>query len=434
MSSEEDIQKPSTEGQTEQLADQQSIDNKSIDEQTASRAPDGPEYSAAPAGVESGGTAARAHAWPGIVALLLALVAIAAAGWVAYQQAVPGADQDQRIQARMLEEQAAAISALRASMEEGELRDENLTSAQQSLASQVQRLEERSDRREMQLGELEQGLGRVDERSLGLTRTLEQVAQASADQTAGLADLRRRLEAAIEQMDATGDLQREIDRDLHRQILMLEAAGLLRSGQDMAELHGDWQAARRAFERARDRLGLVDDTRLEPARRALAREIEALEGIAGPDLNAELARLERLARESRAWPMQLKMPEASESRPGGSPEPGWRERLGQTFAALVQVERRDALGRDEAQFEAAREQVQLRLLAAELALLRRDKPALDGQLEAILRLIDEWFQPDATEIAGARAGLESLRQIELQPSPPELGAALDQLQTRLGDP
>jgi len=434
MSSEEDIQKRKAKDQTEPAADEKLTEEHRADQEPAEPESAEPESSADTASAAAPAQpVVRVRTWPGTVALLLALVAIAGTSWMAYQQAVTGAEQDQASQTLMLEEQAAVISALQASIEEGERRDEDLTTSQQSLDAEVQRLQERSDGREAQLGELAQGLGRVDERSLGMTRTMEQVAQASTDQTAELADLRRRLEAAIEQMDAAGDLQREIDRDLRRQMLLLEAAGLLRTGQDMAELQGDWQAARRAFERARDRLGLVDDPRLEPVRQALAREIDALDAIGGPDLNAELAQLERLGRESSAWPMQLQMPLASEAPQDESAERGWRERLGQTFGAMVQVERRDALGRDEEQFETAREKVQLRLLAAELALVRRDKPALDGQIEAILRLINEWFQTDAAEVEAARAGLEALMEIELQPSPPELGSALDQLQTRLSD-
>jgi uncharacterized protein HemX len=131
--------------------------------------------------------------------------------------------------------------------------------------------------------------------------------------------------------------------------------------------------------------------------------------------------------------MQISAGAAAEDTPEVSDEAGWRERLGQSLGALVRVERRDELGRDEAQFEAAREQVQLRLLAAELALTRRDPTALSGQIDAIVRLIDEWFQADASEVAAARSSLLALKAIDLQPSAPELGTALDQLQTRLSD-
>ncbi len=334
---------------------------------------------------------------------------------------------------RLMEQQSDAIAALQESIEQLEQQDESLASSQQSAQTEIQRLEERSDRREAQLGDLEQGLGRVDERSSAMTRTVEQAAQSSTDQAAELADLRRRLEAAVEQMDAAGDLERETDRELRRQILMLEAAGLLRMGQDMAELQGDWQAARRAYERARDRLGLVDDARLEPVRRALAREIEALKGFEGPDLNSARARLERWGRESRTWPMQLSAQSHSEEPAEDAPDQSWRQRLGQSLGALVQVERRDALGRDEEQFNAAREQMQLRLLAAEFALVRRDQSALVGQIESILQMMETWFQPDAPEIDAARSGLEALAEMDLQPALPELGTALDQLQTRIND-
>ncbi len=373
----------------------------------------------------------RARTWPGFVGLFLALVAIGVSGWLGYDRYLQQPGEDLTAQNPALEEQSAAISSLEQTLAELARKVDAQQEARASTADQVSRLVQQSDRRETQLGALEQGLGRVDERTATLVREIEQAEESTVDQTAELADLRRRLEAAVEQIDAAGDLQREIDRDLRRQMLMLEAAGLLRVGQDLAEVQGRWDSAKRAFERARNRLAEVEDARLDPVRRTLAREIEALSAHEGPDLDAELARLQRLSQESRAWPLQLPGTEVIDGSPSQGSDESWSDRLGQTFGALVRVERRDDLGRDEEQFEAAREQLKLRLLATELALLRRDERSLNQQIEAAVGLIDEWFDTDAEEVSAGRDSLEALGQLVLQPAAPELGATLDQLQTRL---
>lgn len=373
--------------------------------------------------------------------LLLAAGALGLSGWLAYQAYIEPAyfesgDEQSFVDAQALEEQARAVSTLEQSIERVNTQLDAIERQHEAdadrLGKRVERIEDRIDSRQEQTASLEQGLGRVDERTATLVGRVEALEEQLADQNAEAADLRRRLEAAVQQLDERGDLQREVDRDLRQQILMLEAAGLLRVGQDLAEVRGSWREAQRAFERARTRLESVDDARLDPVRRALAGEIEALAAHEAPKFDAELARLERLARASRSWPLQLPGSEPEDAA-AGDEDAGWRSRLGRTFSSLVRVESRDELGRDEAQFEAAREQLQLRLVAAELALMRRDAASLETQIQAALGLLEEWFEVDAEPVAAAREQLQRLAGLDLRPDPPALGAALAQLQKRLDE-
>lgn len=362
----------------------------------------------------------------GGLALLVALAALGASAWLAYQAYLEPTEENAG-------QQLQALATLEQSIETLQERLAGIDREQQNDRERLGRIADRVDSREAQLAPLEQGLGRVDERTAALGQQVRAMEEALVDRTAETADLRRRLEAAVEQLDARGDLQREVDRDLRQQMLMLEAASLLRIGQDLAEVQGDSRQAQRVFERARVRLERVDDARLEPVRRSLVREIEALATHDGPNLDAELARLERLGRESESWPLQL-----PGSGPTADPAPeetgdGWRARLGRSFGALVRVESRDALGRDEEQFEAAGEHMKLRLLAAELALMRRDAAALGTQMEAAIALLEAWFEPGAEPVVAARAEFQRLAGLDLNPEPPALGSALAQLQARLDD-
>ncbi|MFW5816496.1 MAG: hypothetical protein ACOCVP_06530, partial [Wenzhouxiangella sp.] len=273
--------------------------------------------------------------------LLLAAAALGVSGWLAYQAYIEPAyfesrDEQPSIDVQAFEEQAQAVNALEESLERvnaqlGAIERQHEADADR-LGKRVDGIEDRIDSRQAQTASLEQGLGRVDERTETLVGRVETLEQDLAEQSAEAADLRRRLEAAVQQLDERGDLEREVDRDLRQQILMLEAAGLLRAGQDLAEVRASWREAERAFERARTRLESVDDARLDPVRRALAREIEALAAHQAPAFDAGLARLERLARASRSWPLQLPGSEPEAAAP--AEDPGWRGRLGRTFASL----------------------------------------------------------------------------------------------------
>lgn len=367
----------------------------------------------------------------GTLALLLALAALGLSGWLAYQAYLEPVDGQASSDRSWLEEQLQVLPALEQKVDSLAEQLVTLERRQQSQDDRADRIEDRLDSRVDQLGSLEQGLGRVDERTEGLVRRVDGLEQQLADRKGETADLSRRLEDAVQQLDARGDLQREVDRDLRQQMLMLEAAGLLRIGQDLAEVRGNSREAQRAFERARERLSAAENARLDPVMRTLAREIEALAAHDPLNLDAELARLERLGRASGNWPLQL--PEAESAAETANEGDGWRDRLGRTFGALVRVESRDSLGRDEEQFEAAREQLRLRLVAAELALLRRDAATLAVQAEAAAGLLEEWFVVDAEPVAAAREQLQRLAGLDLSPDLPALGAALEQLQARLDE-
>ncbi len=375
---------------------------------------------------QSGAAPRRRGRGPAWLALLLALVALAVAAWVAWPVLLEDAETaDARALAALedqLREQAELVVGLQSDLaEHGQ--------ASRSRTEQVeQRLEARIESRFGRVADLERAVGRIEARSEDLPARLDALERELADRTQDSRELRERLDAAIRQLDERGDLERQVDRDLRRQIVMLEAAGLLRSGQDLAELAGDHSAALRAFRRARTRLGALEDARLEQVQRSLAREIEDLAAARAPDLHSALAVLERLGRDSQSWPLQLEP--APVASPEESPE-DWRQRVGATLRSLVRIQARDELGRTQETFEAAREQLRLRLLTAELALARRESETLVVQIDAALALLDEWFRADAEAVRSARAELERLRELSLTVESPALGVALEQLEARL---
>ena len=366
-------------------------------------------------------------------AVLLALAALGLSGWLAYPALTGLADTDPAERNGEIREALATLE--RRVGEYGDQLEQLHSRAGRDL-ERVDRMDERLDERldslSGRLGELERLLGRIEERTEPLPERLDGLERDLANRIEDGRELRERLEAAVRQLDERGDIERQVDRNLRRQVMMLEVASLLRSGQDLAELADDRQAALRAFRRAQARLGEIEDARLDRVRRSLAGEIEELSAADLPDLDAELALLERLGRESRDWPLQVEQA----GRPPVDADPaeeGWRQRLTGTFRSLVRIQARDEMGRTGEAFEAAREQLRLRLVAAELALVRREAEPFRLQLGAAVELLDDWFDGSASAVHAAREELERLSRLPLTVELPDLGSALEQLQSRLAE-
>lgn len=364
----------------------------------------------------------------GGLALLLALIALGLSGWLLYERlAVPPStavsapdDGPDLADFKALESRLDSLAAQWSEMAE---QLDALSAAQGQAGSQIEQSVEQQAGR---LGSLEQqlqdGSARSDARAAELADRLD--------------DLAGRLQQAVDNMAERGDFERQAERELQRQVGMLEAASLLTLGQNRAELAGDIHGAQAAFRRAAAQLAAIDDARLDRSRQALARELEALQALRRPDLSQSLARLERLGRDARLWPVQLDRRETALASADPDPETEdipWRERVSGVARGLVRVQARDELGRTSEQFDTARELVQLRLVAAQLALVRQDEEAYRLHLRATDELLDEWFDPAAEPVRQARSDLQELAELSLDTSLPELGEALHLLRQRLGD-
>lgn len=359
-----------------------------------------------------------------VVAFLIAFAALGLSAWLVFQ-GLNKADEEQRALADAGELVALGVrlDALAAQLAADSERQRSLGERQAETTARLDALRER----------LDTGLATAEQRAGDLS---EHAAERLAVIDRAVDDLAVRLQRAVDDWAERGDLEREVERDVARQLGMLEAAALLALGQHRAELTGDLPGARAAFRRAAAQLSAIDDARLERTRQALARELDALEAARPADLNAALARLERLVSESRAWPSQLGrdiQPPVGERSAPDAEDPPWRERVAQAARGLVRVQARDELGRTSEQFEGARELMQLRLVAAQLALVRRDADGLRLQLAAAEALIDEWFDAASAEVQRARQELAALADTETAPLIPEIGEALSLLQRHLGE-
>ncbi len=374
--------------------------------------------------------------WSLRLALPLSLLALGLAVWLVYVRIADGPV----VQTDPLDDAPGAalesrLDAVIARLAEHDARHQQLQAAQARLELAMERLGGEAAALESQLDT------RLDRRLERHSLQLESAFRERSTQWAQDIDaLGLRLGDAIEVWSREGGFGQRSDQDLARRLAMLEAAALLRIGQERAEWAGDLPGASLAYRQAEERLRGLDDPRLEQVRRAIAREEQALTGLATVDLTQTLARLERLTLESRSWPSWAGLGSlvSGEDEPSGDheqavaapPEP-WGARLSAMARALVRVQQRDELGRTDEQFDLARELLQLRLVAAQLALVRRDQDALRLQLNAARRLLDEWFDQRSEVVIRARIELDQLGSLVLEADLPPLGEALNRLQTLL---
>lgn len=346
-----------------------------------------------------------------VVAMLALFIALASAGmtaWLWMQNQDVDSDLD------------PMLAALETHRERGQRLEREL----EALTRDIEAASERIDR--------------VAQRNDGLQADVARLAGAAseASEKAGAVDARmdsldEDLRGQMQALWQREGEQREIDRELERRMLLLEATSLLRLGQERIELGGDLNAARQAYRTAARLIQQADDPRLGQVRRLLAGEIDALEAVEEPDWVRLQSRLERIAATVADWPLVQIMAEDSSPEEGVPEADGWLASTRRALGRLVQVRPRDQLAVSDEQLDTVKEQVRLRLTAAELAISRRDTIELDHHLRAVTRLIERWFDREHELVAAAARVFDRTSGIQADPRPTDLGQALHALLAHL---
>lgn len=340
------------------------------------------------------------NVWIALTAVLLSLAAIAVAVW-SVQQSTGSAQGNARIDA--LEERIDEIG------------------------SRFRNVDDR-------LAKSEGAVADLDEQMDSLREGLESVSDRQEELASRHSALSNDLEQAIARLQQSAGAQRESDRSLDFRLNLIEASALLRMGLERVDLAGDFESARLAFRQAAEGLEAIDDSRVNRARRLVAGELEALEAHSEPDWTGIGGRLSRLASESERWPART----GDESRPvpaEASEEPdeaGWWASLKASMHDLVRIRERDATLVTEEQVDAVREQLSLRLLAAELAAVRGHVGELSRHAAEARDMVGRWFDADDEAVAAA---LDTLAEIAATdpPTPPRLGEGLEEIQQLLDE-
>ncbi len=356
------------------------------------------------ADTEDAGARKRSLAMPvALLALCVALAAVAGLAWLWLEQQ-PEIDLDDLASAEYVE------SLEQARRDQGERLD--------ALRSDFDDIREGLDSHDAELADLRQSTRTQAEDGEEILRRLD--------------DLEGDLSEAVARLEETAGDQRAVDRELARRLLLMEAAALLRSGQQRAELADDYSGARAAYRRAYRLLREFDDPRASRARGQVAQELEALEAMSEPDWTSMSARIDRLVAGVDDWPAVAAPDGVVTEQTEDDDADGWWARMGSTLAGLVRVQPRDAMPVTAEELDLVREQIRLRLIAADLSIARRNLEEASRQLRFAAELVERWFD---TERSAVKRDLEVLAELAAtEPAGlPDLGGSLAEIQRLLED-
>jgi uroporphyrin-III C-methyltransferase len=306
------------------------------------------------------------------VALLLALVAVGGAGYVAWRQ--------------WQQEQGNAAGS----------------QALDALQQRVDNLEHASSASDSERNLLRQRLGDADQ----VNRSLREELLSQAERT-------RNLEDAVAKLS-------EKTLSAHDAMLLDETESLLRMGKERYDLFHDAQGAASAYALADQTLAAVDDGAFSGLRQSIGAEREALAKSQPAGLDASLSTLTAL----RAGMGTLPLKSLDATAAGGS-SGGW-SRIAAALDSVVKVQRTNGAPLSVADARFARELTAIDLAQAQAALLASDHDAYVAALKRADAGIAEQFDASAPAVQQARTQLAALLA---QPSVAsvQLGAALTEL-------
>ncbi|MGB5166168.1 MAG: uroporphyrinogen-III C-methyltransferase [Woeseiaceae bacterium] len=324
-----------------------------------------------------------------LFALLLAVVAVLASGYVAYNDwsdAASANDGD------------SAIADL-----QRRLRDAN--AAQSELQGALEQLGSRDS-------DIEAAVGRVESSVDDKIRLVESMPSRMST-----------LEASIASLQG-------LSAGARNTLLLAEAEYYMQIANAQLQLAANPELATLALTMADDRIVQIADPALTEVRRALADELAALSTMDKPDIEGVTLTLASLSHVVASLPL-AQVSESVREQPAVDPEAGrlsraWSSVKG-VFSGMVTVSKMDEAERpllapDDVYF--LRTNLSLQLQAARLALLRGEKSVFEQSLDDADSWIGEYFDVNSAQVASARETIAEIRNGMFAIAPPDISQSL----------
>jgi len=213
---------------------------------------------------------------------------------------------------------------------------------------------------------------------------------------------------------------------------LAEVEQILLVASQQLQLASNVKAALVALEAADARLARSDRPQLTQLRRVVAEDIERLKASPFVDVTGIGLKLEIIIASIDEMPLAIETrPVVVADAGSDSTADGWRLMLAEVWTdlrSLVRIERVEApsaplLAPDQAFF--LRENVKLRLLGARLALLAGDEIGYKADLAAATEWFARYYDGTATSVTSAVEALDELAQSDIRIELPNVGASLD---------
>jgi uroporphyrin-3 C-methyltransferase len=282
------------------------------------------------------------------------------------------------------------------------------------------------------------------DRLVTLTRQADSLASISKRQEQQIADLAMSLEDGLAVLPEMSNQIRQteqrvtnlpvMDSATRNDWLKKEALNYLQIANAQASLAGNAQMAASALQFADEKLRDTEDPAVEPVRAQLAKDIAVLQALPQVDRVGISFQLQALANQSASWPFQGNAPDSFkqdisnvELAPGQSVWQQFLVKLKAVFSGLVIIRKTNAppvaqLGAAERALIVAEVDAELQL--ARLALAASDAESFRQSLQQLSRMLKQFFDTDAAAVAAALGTLEELQATELPGSLPDVSGAL----------
>jgi uroporphyrin-3 C-methyltransferase len=278
---------------------------------------------------------------------------------------------------------------------------------------------------EMELVKRQQGSSEQASEARVLAKQAEDVAR---DAAAKVALMDARVSEVALQRDQLDDLIQSMSRSRDENAVS-DIDASIRVAMQQSSITGSAEPLMAALRSADERLARISQPRLEPLRRAIARDMDRVRAVAVPDIGSLLIKLDEVVRLTDELPLvsqsattaravaaaqRAQAQQVAASAPAHADLPVWRQWLSDwerplmavwsEVSSLLRVTRIDRpesmlLAPEQAVF--LRENLKLRLLNARLSLLSRQPEAATVDLQSAQRSLQTYFDGTArrTQIA-----------------------------------
>lgn len=349
------------------------------------------------------------------LALLVALLAAAVAGWTGWQTWQERQDGGNAVQ------RVADLSG----------RVDRLGDELASLREEVATAGERARAAGEEAGQAEGAASGAAERAEAAHRSVSDLADETAGLQQRLNEQGRRIDVLAGRMDEAGGGSPALS------LALAQAEHLVLAAYRILELERDPERAARAMSLAADRLRGLQAPGLTRVRETVAGELEALRGVPAVDREGLAARLAGLAGNVGDLPLRAGLGPASaapaDSAGGQEPsggERGWWQATRAFLGEYFTVRRTDESGTALAApgtLNLMRDVLRLSIEQARLALLRGEPGLYRQSLDRADSLLADYFAAGDPAVASARETVAELRDTDIAPPVPEVGAALEAL-------
>jgi len=269
-----------------------------------------------------------------------------------------------------------------------------------------------------------------------LTESFQQIQSEKVAQTAEIATLQERLSDAIKQVEAGRDRSESDWR-------LAEAEYLLRLANQRILMENRAEGALALLRSTDTILKELDDVSLYPLRQNLASDISKLESVPSLDIEGTYLRIAALIERSKDLPtltleQQRQLPELIDKVMTEQTDAQTQQNITSSFAkamnkleSLIVIQRHDQpvepiLSPDQGHY--LRQNIQMLLEQAQLALLRQQQSVFTTSLSRAQSLLIQYFDQDNYTTRTLIQSLAELTTLNVSPTIPDISGSLKALQ------